>query len=55
MKNQYKQKQNIINSSSWNDFCNSPDYDRLYSLLQKVLEKNEKSFENSFNTLMPLI
>ena len=55
MKTIYRQKQNLINHPSWNEFCGSPDYDRLSNLIQKVIEKNEKSFEQSFNTLMPLI
>ena len=48
-------QKNIINHPQWESFCNSPDYEKSYKLLKAVLGNCEKIFENSFNSIIPMI
>lgn len=48
-------RQNVINHSQWNSFCNSHDYDKSCNLLKAVMKGCESTFENSFNTILPMV
>lgn len=39
----------------WNEFLKSSDYNQVMSYFEKIYALNKKSFEDSYNTILPAV
>lgn len=46
---------NFLGLDGWNEFIKSSDYNQVMGYFEKIYALNKKSFEDSYNTIIPTI
>lgn len=55
IKRHLEKQENFLGLDGWNEFVKSQDYKQVMTYFEKIYGLNKKSFEDSYNTILPAV
>lgn len=55
IKKYLEKQENFLGLDGWNEFVKSQDYKQVMVYFEKIYALNKKSFEDSYNTILPAV